>query len=187
MAARDARRRRLTLTAAACCCGVILALGYPALAVADPERDLRVATRALSFLDHRPSGDMPVAVVYAAGDSASEDHARRMADAMGDGGPQGRIRLVPTLMAADDLGALDRQEAVLIADGLADDQAAEVFSAASRRGLITIASDMACVDEGHCVMAVASEPRVQIVVSRDAARASDVGFASSFRMMITER
>lgn len=184
MAARPMRTRRLILVLAVCC-GFILMFGQPV--VADPERDLRVATRALSFLDHGPSGDMPVAVVHAPGDTASQDHAHQLADAMGDTGPRGKIRLIPTVMAADDLGELDGQEAVLLATGLEGDSAAEVYAAASERGLITISSDMDCVEAGHCVMAVASEPRVQIVVSRDAARESDVGFASSFRMMITER
>jgi hypothetical protein len=60
--------------------------------------------------------------------------------------------------------------------------------AAAARGLhaVTLSTDMACVNSGNCVVGVAAEPRVEIVVSRAASGANGVSFAQAFRVMIRE-
>ena len=63
---------------------------------------------------------------------------------------------------------------------------AGVFSAASSSGVMTVSTDMGCVESGNCVMGVQAAPSVRIVVNRGAADASSVSFAAAFAMMIEE-
>jgi hypothetical protein len=53
--------------------------------------------------------------------------------------------------------------------------------------VITISGDVACVDAGVCILAVATQPKVVIYVSRAAANGAGVGFDTSFKMLMTER
>jgi hypothetical protein len=45
---------------------------------------------------------------------------------------------------------------------------------------------MGCVRSGRCVVGVSTSPRVEIVVSRAAAKAAGVSFSQAFRVMIRE-
>jgi hypothetical protein len=46
-----------------------------------------------------------------------------------------------------------------------------------------ITSDAAAVQAGQCVMAVKSDPKVEILINRSAAASSSVGFGSAFLLM----
>ena len=61
-----------------------------------------------------------------------------------------------------------------------------VGAAAKAKNLITIGSDLACVQSGACVMGVSSDPTVQIIVNRAAAASVGATFKAAFRMMIRE-
>jgi len=65
----------------------------------------------------------------------------------------------------------------------ADAQAAT----ASNSSIITISSDVGCVDSGACVIAIETQPKVSIYASRAAATKAGVGFDANFKMLITER
>jgi hypothetical protein len=45
---------------------------------------------------------------------------------------------------------------------------------------------MGCVRSDRCVVGVSTSPRVEIVVSRAAAKAAGVSFSQAFRVMIRE-
>jgi len=52
--------------------------------------------------------------------------------------------------------------------------------------IMTLGSDLACVQSGVCVVGISTEPNVQIVVNRKAAGAVGASFKAAFRMMIQE-
>ena len=155
-------------------------ISAPALAETS-QRDLEVIGRALGFVDGANGSDRTVAIVY---DAASEAEAQSLAGAMAGGLSAGRVtlnaRLVPLAEAAS-LG--DADAAVLLGSAAGD---AGVFGAASASGVMTVSTDMGCVESGQCVMGVQSAPSVRIVVNRGAAEASSVSFAAAFAMMIEE-
>lgn len=65
---------------------------------------------------------------------------------------------------------------------------AEAQSAKGRNpNIITISGDVACVNDGVCILAIETQPKVAIYVSRAAASGAGVGFDTSFKMLMTER
>jgi hypothetical protein len=49
-----------------------------------------------------------------------------------------------------------------------------------------ITTDLAKVKSGSCAIGVRSQPKIEILVNRNAATGSDLKFSAVFRMMITE-
>jgi hypothetical protein len=61
-----------------------------------------------------------------------------------------------------------------------------IAAATASRSILTISSDPACAQAGHCVVAISTAPRVQITVSGAASRAANLRFSSSFLMLVRE-
>jgi hypothetical protein len=145
------------------------------------QRDLEVIGRALSFVEGASGSDRTVAIVY---DPASEGEAQALASTMAGGLSAGRVTLNARLVPMSDASSLGGAHAAVLLGSASGD--AGVFSAASSAGVMTVSTDMACVESGNCVMGVQSAPSVRIVVNRGAAGTSSVSFAAAFAMMIEE-
>ena len=145
------------------------------------QRDLEVIGRALSFVEGTSGSDRTVAIVY---DPASEGEAQALASTMAGGLSAGRVTLNARLVPMSEASSLGGAHAAVLLGSASGD--AGVFSAASSAGVMTVSTDMACVQSGQCVMGVQSAPSVRIVVNRGAAGASSVSFAAAFAMMIEE-
>lgn len=145
------------------------------------QRDLEAIGRALSFVEGASGSDRTVAIVY---DPASEAEAQALASSMAGGLSAGRVTLNARLVPLADAASLGGADAAVLLGAAAGD--AGVFSSASSAGVMTVSTDMGCVESGNCVMGVQSAPSVRIVVNRSAATASSVSFAAAFAMMIEE-
>ena len=145
------------------------------------QRDREVIGRALSFVEGTSGSDRTVAIVY---DPASEGEAQALASTMAGGLSAGRVTLNARLVPMSEASSLGGAHAAVLLGSASGD--AGVFSAASSAGVMTVSTDMACVQSGQCVMGVQSAPSVRIVVNRGAAGASSVSFAAAFAMMIEE-
>lgn len=145
------------------------------------QRDLEVIGRALSFVEGASGSDRTVAIVY---DAGSEAEAQALASAMAGGLSAGRVTLNARLVPMADTGSLGGADAAVLLGAAAGDGG--VFSAASSAGVMTVSTDMSCVESAQCVMGVQSAPSVRIVVNRGAADSSSVSFAAAFAMMIEE-
>ena len=75
-------------------------------------------------------------------------------------------------------------DAALFVGGAAGDAGA--VQAATSAGVMTVSTDMTCVQAGNCVMGVQSEPAVRIVVNSAAASSASVSFSTAFAMMVEE-
>lgn len=150
---------------------------------ATTEKDLQVVARAAAFTEGLAKGDIQAAIVYDAGSAASKADADGIAAIMGGGLSASGVTLKPMLVSSGSLGSLGGAGVVIIADGSGAVQGA-AFSAAG--GKLTVSTDFSCVQSGKCVMGVRSEPKVEIVVNRNAAAGAGVSFAQAFRMMISE-
>ncbi|WP_417488622.1 hypothetical protein [Maricaulis sp.] len=145
------------------------------------QRDLEVIGRALGFVDGASGTTRVVAIVY---DAGSEAEAQALASSMGSGLSAGRVTLTPRLVAASDTASLAGADAAVLLGSAAGD--AGVFAATSANGVMSVSTDMSCVQSGKCVMGVQSAPAVRIVVNGAAATASSVSFAAAFAMMVEE-
>ena len=61
-----------------------------------------------------------------------------------------------------------------------------VAAAAVPLSILTVSSDPACARAGYCVVTITSTSRVQITVSKAAAKGSRLRFSSGFLMLIKE-
>jgi hypothetical protein len=169
--------------------GVILlvaamaAAAVPARAGLD-ERDLEVATRALSFMEHPPSGTIKVGIGYDPANSQSQAEAEALQRAI-EGNPRtGNLVLEPQLVKLPDAGAAE-VGLFLLTDGVGA-AAAKLADAIRAKHVPCVTGDIAQVKSGACAIGVRSDPRIEILVNNAAAAASGVSFSTAFRMLITE-
>lgn len=172
-------------------CGVMLiacsswAIG--AQASAEPtQSDLKLIAQTMAFLSKPPTGTLEVGIVYPDGPGSGRAEAERLAAAFGSGLDVGALTLRPRLLTMDEAIRDTGIPALLLTDAVLP-QAAALARAIVGRGVLTVSLDPEAVTAGEAVMAVRSEPRVEIYVSRAAAAAAGVEFSTAFRMMIQER
>ncbi|WP_281300305.1 MULTISPECIES: YfiR/HmsC family protein [unclassified Iodidimonas] len=154
-------------------------------ALATSEKDLQVATRALSFVSDLPPGSLDTAIIYDAGNGASKSDADAILAFLTANPAAGKSKLVPRLLPAGDLSALAGAKIAFVADQTTAFLPA-IAAEAKSKAVITVSSDRACVEGGACVVGVSSAPRVEILVNKAAAEATGTSFGSAFLMLIKE-
>jgi hypothetical protein len=145
-------------------------------------KDVQVIAKVLGFLDPPCAGGV-VAVVYDAGNPASLADATDVVAAFGTGLKAGNNTIKAIAVDVAGLGSGGPYVALIAASGAPLEQVMQ-FVRSFRIPCIT--GDVAQVQAGHCVMAVHSDPRVDIVLNRDLATAVGVTFAFAFRMLVHE-
>lgn len=144
---------------------------------------VEVGARVASFLQPPVAGATTAAIVYEPGDAASEAEARSIERSMGSGMAIGALRLKPKRVPTNALAGLTGAKVAFVTRGT---NYKAIASAAAPRAVLTISSDIACTRAGYCVVAVSAAPRVQIFVSKSAARAAKLKFNASFLMLVKE-
>jgi hypothetical protein len=145
--------------------------------------DLQIAGRALGFLDKPVQGQVTAGIVYSPASSQSTREAEALKDMIGDGLRIGNVTLKPVLISIADVQ--HSTVALLLLTGGVDD-AAPLADAARAKRIPCITTDLAKVKSGSCAIGVRSQPKIEILVNRNAAAGSDLKFSAVFRMMITE-
>lgn len=158
---------------------VLAGSGWAAAEAQATERDLEVVGRALSFLEGASGSDRTVAIVFDAGAAAE---AEALNAAMAGGLSAGRVTLNGQLIPLGQ--SVAGVDAALFVGGAAGDAGA--VQAATSAGVMTVSTDLSCVQSGHCVMGVQSDPAVRILVNRAAAASASVSFSTAFSMMVEE-
>jgi len=170
--------------------GVTLLALAAAVVLAEPaqagmtQKDIQVMARALGFTDKPPVGDVTIGIVYLPSSPQSAKEAEDLQKVLGDGLKAGAIVLKPVLVKVDDAAGAN-VDAFLLTEGVGA-EASKVAAATKAKQKPCITIDIPQVQSGACIMGIKSEPKVEIIVNKAAAADSGVGFAASFRMMITE-
>jgi ABC-type uncharacterized transport system substrate-binding protein len=145
--------------------------------------DVQIAGRALGFLDKPLQGQVTAGIVYSPANPQSAREAEALKDMLGDGLKIGNITLRPVLISVADVQH-STAALFLLTDGL--DDVSLVADASRNRKIPCITTDLRKVKDGHCAIGVSSQPKIEILVNRNAAIASQLSFSAVFRMMITE-
>ena len=156
-----------------------------AASAASAELNMPVAARVVSFLQPAPAGAITAAILYQPGDPASEAEAGAIERAVAGGLPTGKGTIRTRRVPVNALGGLSGVRIAFLTQGLRGSQS-DIATAAARQSILTVTSDLACVQSGHCAVAVSSGARVQITVSRAACRAANIQFGSAFLMLVKE-
>lgn len=144
---------------------------------------VQVAARVATFLQPALSGPVTAAILYQPGSQVSENEARAIERALGGGLVIGALKLRPKRVAADALGGLAGAKVAFVTTGV---NYRAIATATASRSILTISSDLACTQAGHCVVTITPGRKVQIVVSKAASRAAKLRFNSGFLMLIKE-
>jgi len=155
----------------------------PLSAAAEGGREIQVAGRTLTFLDNGPTGKVVFAVVFDPSKPASVAEKDEVMAALGSGMSVGGITVVGRAVELNSLGSAGDAGAFYLTHGV-NYTAAGAF--AKSKKILSISSDMACVQSGACVMGVAASPKVEIVVNSATAKAEGIVFKAAFKMMIKE-
>lgn len=164
---------------------VVLVLGLPGGAAATSTKDLQVGVRGVDFLAEPLRGRIPVAVVHDPANRASQQDALAIAAWLTASGRSAKVELVPMLVEVQDLDRAPPYRVAIIASGL-EANFGRILDFARRNVTLTITADLACVRSGACVLGIATEPAVEVIVSRQASAVCGVEFQRAFRMMVKE-
>ncbi len=145
-------------------------------------QEVQVLGKALAFMQPLPPGATTIAVVYAAGDARSHADAEQIAAEIGNGFQIGTVVLKPQVIDTAALATSD--PAVIVTATGANGDA--VLDASRAQHALCVTSALAAVQSGSCTMSIRSNPRVEIVLNAEAARAAGVGFPIAFHMMVRE-
>ena len=145
--------------------------------------DLQIAGRALGFLDKPVQGQVTAGIVYSPANPQSLREAQALKDMLGDGLRIGNVTLRPVLISVTDLQH-STAALFLLTDDVED--AAPLVEAVRNKRIPCITTDLSKVKSGSCAIGVRSQPKIEILVNRNAAIGSDLKFSAVFRMMITE-
>jgi hypothetical protein len=163
---------------------LIMGLGIAPLQThADGAREVQVAGRTLTFLDNGPSGKVTFAVVFDPSKPASVAEKDEVMAALGAGMAVGAVTVVGKAVDVGSVAGTSGVGAFYLTHGV---NYASVGAAAKSKKILSISSDMACVQSGACVMGVAASPKVEIVVNSASAGAVGASFKAAFKMMIKE-
>lgn len=139
----------------------------------------------MSFLQPAPAGAIAAAIIYQPGDPGSEAEAGAIERAVAGGLASGKGTIRTRRVSVNALGGLSGTRVAFVTQGLRGNQA-DIAAAAARQSILTVTSDLACVQSGRCAVAVSTGARVQITVSRAACRAANIQFGSAFLMLVKE-
>jgi hypothetical protein len=101
----------------------------------------------------------------------------------GDGLVSGGGTITAKAVSAGALGDGAGLIAVILAAGAGERGAS---AAARLHGMLCVTATDDLVRSGHCIMAVHSQPRVDITINRSAAQAAGIGFTAAFSMLVHE-
>ncbi len=148
--------------------------------------DIQIGVKAAAFVEPALRGLVETAILYDPSNPASKADADAIMSVLREGQRIKQALLNPRLVDVETLSNLDDTSLAFVSHGL---QAYHqtIASKASGQGILTISSDMTCVDNNQCVIGVISKPRVLIVISKQATQAAGLGFKSAFLMMVRER
>jgi hypothetical protein len=128
-------------------------------------KTIQIVAKTFDFLSHKPAPGAKVVVVAGAADPTAVQAALSKLS-------------VSAGKPADAAGAF-----AIFVNSPEEAKAARAANAS----VFTIGGDLACVTSGSCLMAVETQPKVTIYVSRAAAQASGIEFDPNFKMLITEK
>jgi hypothetical protein len=143
-------------------------------------RDVQIIVKALGFLEPAPQGGL-VAVIYAPGNTASRADANAIVSLFGTSLLSNGGSVTARAIDAASFGDGAAYVAIILAAGMEN-----AGTTPLRHGLLSITAADDLVKSGRCVMAVHSQPRVDITVNRAAAQAAGVGFTAAFGMLVHE-
>ena len=146
--------------------------------------DLSVGMKTLPLLTNKIQGSATVAIVYDPSEPSSKEEAAGIKAILdGDFSAPGDLKLGGLLVPVNELGKMAGSKIAVLTGGLGSYYDA-IGSAATAGDVLTMSTDLGCVQANKCVLGIVSKPHVQIYFSQGAADALHLGFSSAFLMLV---
>ncbi len=147
-------------------------------------KDVQVAGRVLGFTAAPLTGNVKVGIVYDPANAASTADEAALVGILGSGLQVGSVTLIPVPIPIGNVASTPSDIIFLTAGlGIAGGKAG---AQAAAEKILCITTDLSATQAGSCAVSIQTVPTVQITVSKAAAAASGISFASAFMLMITE-
>lgn len=147
--------------------------------------ELKVGLRVVEFMTSPPRGRTALALIYDGQSKTSVDDANAMLGWLKSGVDLGKADFVPTLVDIRQLNEKPGFKVGIVAAGM-EANYSHVLDYARKNRTLTISADFSCARAGLCAVGVSSNPRVDVIISRQAALSCGIEFSEAFRMMVTE-
>ena len=156
-------------------------------AYATDQLDVRTALKTLSQLTEKPDNSSLIAVLYNPNDPASEADAKSIAAFINTGDALSLgIKLTAQVMTVASLAWIPNAKIAFLADGMTTDLYNDVHKVSMALGILTISSDLNCVNDDKCVMGIDTKKSIEIYISTRAAKASRINFSPAFIMLVKQ-
>lgn len=150
-------------------------------------KEMQVVGKATSFATTiDKSAPVKVGIVYDAANAASKADFDAVMGIIGSGLKAGKVTLVAEPIAAGEISAKAGSVQVLFVTEGMSSAYADVSAAAKANKLLSISTDMACVESGNCLVGVDVGAGVKVLLNRAAVDAVGVEFDSAFKFMVKE-
>jgi hypothetical protein len=146
--------------------------------------DLLLGIKTLPLLTNKIEGSANVAIIFDPASSASKQDAIGI-KAIFDSGFEvsGNLELNSMLVPVNELGKMAGTRIAVLTEGLSANYDA-ISAAASAGGILTMSTDLGCVQSHKCVLGMVSSPHVVIYYSKVAADAARITFGEVFTMLV---
>lgn len=162
-----------------------LSLAIPLPGWAASGKDVKIALHIIDYILNLPADRTHLGIVYDPLNRDSVDDAQSILGAMQSATGLTQNGNEPLLVEIKTLEQQNRLRGIFVANGMRPyyDRIA-AFGRTSRT--LILSADLDCVRAGKCTVAVASNPRVEILLNARQAADSAIQFTEAFRMMVKE-
>jgi hypothetical protein len=147
-------------------------------------KDIKIALHVIDFVNNSPPGRTSIGIVYDSHSKDSADDAQSIVESLAAAGSHGG-GLKPVLIDIKDIDDATGLRAVIVADHMKPFYGA-LSTYGRRTSTLIMSTDLDCVRASKCTVGIASNPRVEVIVSSQQSQASAIQFSEAFRMMVTE-
>lgn len=164
---------------------MLACLLVPVLGGATTLKDVKIGIHVIDFVTNAPSGRTGIGIIYDPRVKESAEDAQLILESLSSPAIHLAADLKPALIDIRDLDEARSLRAVVVADRMKPyyDTLAEF---GRRTRTLVMSSDLDCARAAQCTVGIASNPRVEVIVSSQQAQASGIQFSEAFRMMVTE-
>lgn len=165
-----------------CAMASIAMFAAPVFATTD-QTDLSVGMKTLPLLTTKITGTASLAILFDPANAASKEEANGI-KAILDGGFEapGDLKLTGVLVPVSDLGKIAGSKIAILTDGLHAYYGA-ISAVAATNSVLTMSTDLGCVQANQCILGIVSRPHVEIYYSKTAAAAAKISFGQVFTML----
>jgi len=149
-------------------------------------KDIATISKAISFMQNGPKGTLNVAIAYDPSDKESFNYASEVEEALASPVGSGRVKLLGKKVPVQSLNKNNDYKVIFVTKGLVS-KYKKILEDAQNRGIITVSTDVECLDRGGCLLTVETNPNVEISMNTKVADRTGIRFESAFRMMIIKK